>query len=117
MPGIEPHMAFLQVSIMAKQKPRPTDCPVGDLRPVQAECPECGHQEFEPSRGRFGPIWRCGNRPACKFWLGSKPTGETCPYVVNGKPCRAPMVEGTKTIPDRCSRKECPNRNPHKLSS
>ncbi|MFT7460288.1 MAG: hypothetical protein ACI909_002976, partial [Planctomycetota bacterium] len=25
------------------------------------------------------------------------------------------IVEGTKTIPDRCSDKTCPNRNPHKL--
>ncbi len=23
--------------------------------------------------------------------------------------------EGTKTIPDRCSDKKCPNHNPHKL--
>ena len=25
------------------------------------------------------------------------------------------MMEGTKTIPERCSNKTCPNHNPHKL--
>jgi hypothetical protein len=25
------------------------------------------------------------------------------------------MMEGTKTIPERCSSKLCPNHNPHKL--
>jgi hypothetical protein len=27
------------------------------------------------------------------------------------------MMEGTKTIPERCSNKACPNHNPHKLGS
>jgi hypothetical protein len=25
------------------------------------------------------------------------------------------MMDGTKTIPERCSDKNCPNHNPHKL--
>ena len=30
-------------------------------------------------------------------------------------PCNALMMEGTKTIPERCSDKTYPNHNPHKL--
>lgn len=100
---------------MAKKKGQPADCPLENLQPTEVTCPECGHPEFEPARGRFGVIWRCTNRPECKFWLGSKPTGETCRHPTNGKACGALMVEGTKTIPDRCSDRACPNRNPHKL--
>lgn len=90
-------------------------CPLENLQPAKVKCPECGQHEFEPARGRFGVIWRCANRPRCKFWLGSKPTGKKCRDKVNGRSCGALMVEGTKTIPDRCSDRECPNRNPHKL--
>ena len=92
-------------------------CSFEDLKPVAVKCPACGHKGFEPARGRFGPIWRCTNRPECRFQLTSRPVGKTCRYKKNGEVCGAPMVEGTKTIPDRCSRRECPNRNPHKLVS
>jgi len=91
------------------------DCPFDELKPVKAACPECGNENFEPAHGLFGPIWRCTNRPACKFTLTSKPTGGTCSYETEGRRCGALMVEGTKTIPDRCSLRTCPNRNPHKL--
>lgn len=103
---------------MAKTKPssKPAECPLETLQPVQVKCPGCGHREFEPARGRFGVIWRCANRPACKFWLSSMPIGKTCGYKTNGQRCGALMVEGTKTIPDRCSDRRCPNRNPHKLN-
>ena len=30
--------------------------------------------------------------------------------------CGSLMMSGTKTIPDRCSDKTCPNHNPHKLN-
>lgn len=86
-----------------------------DLAPVRIACPECGHRGFEPVKGRFGPVWRCLNRPACKHFFDSRPTGRKCGHVTRGKKCGAPMVEGTKTIPDRCSLRSCPNRNPHKL--
>ena len=95
----------------------PRDCPFEDLKPVDVPCPECGEGTFEPARGRFGPIWRCTNRPACTFFLGSMPTGKRCRYRRRGKACGQLMVEGTKTIPDRCSDRTCPNRNPHKLAS
>ena len=100
---------------MADNRDKIHDCPLAELRPVRVDCPACGHPEFEPARGRFGAIWRCANRPHCKFWLSSKPTGQRCDYRTNGKVCKALMVEGTKTIPDRCSDRSCPNRNPHKL--
>lgn len=86
-------------------------CAHGDLQPSSVTCPECRQGTFEPARGRFGPVWRCTNRPGCKFYFTSRPTGAICDY------CGAPMVEGTKTIPDRCSKRECPNRNPHRLAA
>ena len=100
-----------------RQAKKPADCPFEDLKPVDVKCPECRKGIFEPARGRFGPIWRCTNRPECKFQLTAKPIGKRCRYKTRGKTCGALMVEGTKTIPDRCSRRECPNRNPHKLSA
>jgi len=71
---------------------------------------------LEPARGRFGPIYKCTNKPDCKFSLTSRPTGQKCEYAGRGKKiCGKLIVEGTKTIPDRCSDKGCPNRNPNKL--
>ena len=40
--------------------------------------------------------------------IKAKPTGRMCPL------CGSLMMAGTKTIPERCSKKECPNHNPHK---
>jgi DNA topoisomerase-1 len=60
-------------------------------------------------RGRFGIFWSCANYPDCKHAIKAKPTGNLCPM------CNSLMMEGTKTIPERCSKKECPNHNPHKL--
>ena len=31
--------------------------------------------------------------------------------------CGALMMEGTKTIPERCSDRNCKNHNPHKLDT
>lgn len=84
--------------------------------PTGVKCLECGNGTLEPARGRYGPVYKCTNKPACKFYLTARPTGKKCAYKrENGKACGQFMVEGTKTIPERCSDKECPNRNPHKL--
>jgi DNA topoisomerase-1 len=71
-------------------------------------CPECKNGELVERRGRFGLFYSCSNYPGCKFIIKSKPTGRTCPE------CSSLMMEGTKTIPERCSNKSCPNHNPHK---
>lgn len=72
-------------------------------------CPECKEGEIVERRGRFGPFFSCSNYPKCKFAIKSRPTGRTCEL------CGSLMMEGTKTIPERCSNKACPNHNPHKL--
>lgn len=86
-----------------------------DLKPAPVKCPACGSKGLQPVKGRFGPVWRCLKHPECKHFLDAKPTGKTCRHRRGGKACGALMVEGTKTIPDRCSDKSCPNRNPHRL--
>jgi len=89
----------------------------GYFEPTKVKCPLCGNGVIVPKRGRFGPEWRCNAdvRPMCKFRVETKPTGKKCAHKRRGKPCGALMVAGTKTIPNRCSDKSCPNRNPHKL--
>jgi ssDNA-binding Zn-finger/Zn-ribbon topoisomerase 1 len=89
-------------------------CAHADLPPTGVRCPSCKQGTLEVARGRFGPIYRCTAKE-CGIWLPERPTGKKCKYVRDGKPCGALMVVGTKTIPDRCSDKTCPNRNPHKL--
>ncbi len=73
------------------------------------KCPECKNGEILERRGRFGPFWSCSNYPKCKFIIKSKPTGNIC------KLCNSLMMEGTKTIPERCSNKTCPNFRPDKI--
>lgn len=73
------------------------------------KCPMCANGEMAERRGRFGTFYSCTNYPKCKNAIKAKPTGNTC------KMCGSLMMEGTKTIPDRCSKKECPNHNPHKI--
>jgi DNA topoisomerase-1 len=73
-------------------------------------CPECKKGEITERRGRFGVFYSCSNYPDCKFAIKAKPTGNIC------KLCGSLMMEGTKTIPERCSNKTCPNHNPHKIS-
>lgn len=79
------------------------------------KCPECGglpagkQGEIIERRGRFGAFFSCSNYPKCRFIMKSKPTGNKC------SECGALMMQGTKTIPDRCSNKSCPNHNPHKI--
>ena len=73
------------------------------------KCPECKEGEIVERRGKFGLFYSCSNYPKCKFAIKAKPTGNIC------KLCGSLMMEGTKTIPERCSNKICPNHNPHKL--
>jgi DNA topoisomerase-1 len=65
--------------------------------------------EMAEKRGRFGVFYSCTNYPKCKNAIKAKPTGNLCNI------CGALMMEGTKTIPERCSDKNCPNHRPDKL--
>ena len=102
-------------------KPTKTyDCPIesGLATPTGIKCPDCKKGEIIPARGRFGLIYACSEKPRCKFWIRARPTGKKCSHKrSNGKRCGQLVMEGTKTIPDRCSDKECPNHNPHKLTN
>ncbi len=73
-------------------------------------CPTCKKGDISERRGRFGIFYSCSNYPNCKFAIKAKPTGNVCDK------CSSLMMEGTKTIPERCSNKSCPNYNPHKIS-
>jgi DNA topoisomerase-1 len=72
-------------------------------------CPVCKEGMMTERRGRFGLFYSCSNYPKCKNAIKAKPTGNLCPT------CGALMMLGTKTIPERCSVKTCPNHNPHKI--
>ncbi|MFA6397666.1 MAG: type I DNA topoisomerase [Candidatus Paceibacterota bacterium] len=72
-------------------------------------CPICKKGDISERRGRFGTFYSCSNYPDCKFIIKTKPTGNICDE------CDSLMMTGTKTIPERCSNKTCPNHNPHKL--
>ena len=72
-------------------------------------CTECKDGEMVERKGRFGIFYSCSNYPDCKNAIKAKPTGELCPM------CGKLMMEGTKTIPERCSDKKCAMHNPHKL--
>lgn len=71
-------------------------------------CPTCGKGKMMERKGRFGIFYSCSNYPDCKNAIKAKPTGNICPL------CQSLMMEGTKTIPERCSNKMCKNHNPHK---
>ena len=73
------------------------------------QCPECKKGEMVEKRGRFGLFFACSEYPDCKHAMKAKPTGAKC------KMCGSLMMEGTKTIPNRCSVKTCPMHNPHKI--
>ena len=77
-------------------------------------CPLCKaagrvNGEMIERHGRFGPFFSCSNYPECKNITKARPTGRICPE------CGSLMMEGTKTIPERCSKKSCPNHSPHKI--
>ncbi len=73
-------------------------------------CPICKKGEMVERRGRFGVFFSCSGYPECKNAIKAKPTGRICEM------CGSLMMEGTKTIPERCSNKLCPNHNPHKIA-
>jgi DNA topoisomerase-1 len=72
-------------------------------------CPECKKGKMMERRGRFGIFYSCSDYPACKNAIKAKPTGNICDL------CGSLMMEGTKTIPERCSNKMCKMHNPHKI--
>lgn len=80
------------------------------VRPADAvNCPDCADGYMEERRGRFGVFYSCVNYPDCKNAIKTKPTGKLC------KLCGSLMMLGTKTIPERCSKKTCAMHNPHKM--
>ena len=84
----------------------------GEGAPVNStgvKCPKCKTGEMAERRGRFGIFYSCTNYPKCKYAIKAKPTGKLCPT------CGSLMMLGTKTIPERCSDKLCPNHRPDKL--
>ena len=89
----------------------------GNVNSSGVKCVKCDTGELVERRGRFGAFWSCSNYPKCKYAINAKPTGNKCTYVRDdGSICSELMTEGTKTIPERCSDKNCPNHNPHKLT-
>ncbi len=79
------------------------------LNSTGIKCGDCKDGEMIERHGRFGPFYSCSNYPDCKHIIKTRPTGNHC------KMCSKLMMEGTKTIPERCSDKTCSNHNPHKL--
>ncbi len=73
------------------------------------QCPVCRKGDMVERKGRFGLFYSCSHYPDCKNAIKAKPTGALC------KLCGSLMMEGTKTIPERCSQKACPNHRPDKL--
>ncbi len=76
---------------------------------TDVQCPVCKKGMMMERRGRFGIFYSCSNYPDCKNAIKAKPTGRICDI------CGSLMMEGTKTIPERCSNKLCQNHNPHKI--
>jgi len=71
-------------------------------------CPMCKKGYMMERKGRFGIFYSCSDYPICKNAIKAKPTGNICNL------CQSLMMEGTKTIPERCSNRMCRNHNPHK---
>ena len=81
-------------------------------------CNKCKDGYMEERKGRFGVFYSCSNYPDCKHIVKTRPTGNRCSHLkVDGTQCDELMMEGTKTIPERCSDKLCPNHNPHKINT
>lgn len=78
-------------------------------RDTGVDCPMCKKGTMSERNGRFGVFYSCSEYPTCKNAIKSKPTGKKC------KMCGALEMVGTKTIPDRCSDKTCPNHRPDRL--
>ena len=61
--------------------------------------------------GASGIFFSCSNYPECKNAI--KADRRAAYAICAGRL----MMEGTKTIPERCSNKACPMHNPHKLKN
>ncbi len=109
---------FVACSNYPKCKFIKTSAEEENRRKTGVKCPECEKGlpasakamagEVVERRGRFGPFYSCSNYPNCKFIMKSRPTGNIC------SACAGLMMQGTKTIPERCSNKNCKNYNPLK---
>jgi ssDNA-binding Zn-finger/Zn-ribbon topoisomerase 1 len=75
---------------------------------TDVKCPICNDGLMMERRGKFGIFYSCSNYPKCKNAIKAKPTGNICDL------CGSLMMLGTKTIPERCSNRNCRNHNPHK---
>ncbi len=91
------------------------DGPPDPKNDTGVKCPICQQGTMVVKRGRYGIFYGCSNYPKCRQIVKNKPTGKICGYVREVGHCQHLMMEGTKTIPERCSDKTCPNHNPHKL--
>jgi DNA topoisomerase I len=80
-----------------------------NINSTGVKCPDCDKGEIVEKRGRYGPFFACSNYPDCKHAMKTKPTGNKCEM------CGKLMMEGTKTIPERCEDKACLNHRPDKL--
>lgn len=100
---------FIACSNFPKCKFIKNDPETAKLNSTGVHCNLCPEGEMVARRGRFGVFYGCSNYPKCKNAIKAKPTGNICAL------CKSLMMEGTKTIPERCANKECPNHNPHKI--
>lgn len=75
---------------------------------THVECSLCHKGTMIEKRGRFGAFYGCSNYPDCKNIIKARPTGKICEL------CGSLMMQGTKTIPERCSNKSCLNNRPDK---
>jgi len=101
---------FISCSNYPKCKYIKKDAELEKQNSTGVACPVCKTGMMTERRGRFGLFYSCSNYPKCKNAIKAKPTGNICPT------CGSLMMEGTKTIPERCSNKICPNHNPHKIA-
>ncbi len=101
---------FIACSNFPKCKYIKKDAELEKQNSTGVKCNVCNEGYMVERRGRFGLFYSCTNYPKCKNAIKAKPTGNICPL------CQSLMMEGTKTIPERCSNKICPNHNPHKLN-
>ncbi len=89
-----------------------------EKKKTDVKCPLCKKGHMMERNGRFGVFYSCTEYPDCKNAIKAKPTGRYCDYIreeKNSEKCGALMMEGTKTIPERCSDKSCPNHRPDRL--
>ncbi len=101
---------FISCSNYPKCKYIKKDAELERQNSTGVSCPTCKDGVMTEKRGRFGLFYSCSNYPKCKNAIKAKPTGNLCSI------CGALMMEGTKTIPERCSNKACAMHNPHKLN-